>query len=134
MAEFPARTGLFAIIVKGQPLDGQQPLPAGHLAEKIDHCRVSEGSGAAEWQAADGAQMVLELAGHATLDGPMSRVMHARRHLVRDEASLDDEELDGQHPDVLERAHDALDIGSGGALESRGGVRRKPVAQDAAGV
>ncbi len=78
--------------------------------------------------------MVLELAGEATLDGPMSRVVDARRHLVRNQAPLDDEELDGQHPHVLELLHDTLDVDPGGALELRAGIGREPVTQDAAGM
>ena len=58
-------------------------------------------------------KMVLELAGDAAFDGPMSRIVDSRRHLIGDQASFDHEEFDGKHSDVGERVHDPLQIQSG---------------------
>ena len=78
---------------------------------------MSQGTRAPQGQVADRAQMVLELTGHAALDGPMPGIMDPRRHLIGDQSALDHEELDGEHADVVKRVHYALQISSGAALE-----------------
>jgi hypothetical protein len=60
-----------------------------------------------EREAADGADLLLELAGRAGVDGEVAGVMRARRELVDHEAiGLIDEELDAEDADDIEAMHD----------------------------
>ena len=63
--------------------------------------------------------MVLELRGHGPFDRPVPRVVHARRHLVRDQLAAGDEELDGEHAGVAEVVEHPAQVAFGGALQSR---------------
>src|SRR5256884_4349393 len=73
---------LLAVVVQVHPLEGQQGCACGHLPDEIDHGAVPERSRGAERQVEDGTQVILELTGGGALDGPLSGVVHARRHLV----------------------------------------------------
>ena len=91
---------------------------------------MAERRGAAERQAEDGAQVVLELARLGAFDRPVAGVVHARRHLVRDQLPLRDEELDREHADVVEVLEDALQVRLGRAsaapaLRCGASVRRR---------
>ncbi len=92
--------------------------------------------GAAERQIADGAQMIFELTGHATLDGPVSRVVDSRRHLIGDQAiPCTTKNSMVKHADVVERVHDAFQIQSARAARAAHSIkRRNAVAQNAAPV
>ena len=85
---------------------------------------------ASERHPADGAQMILKLAGDAALDGPVPGVMDARRHLIGDQAPADHEELDGQHPDVIEGAHDPLRVEPAARSKPRIRKRRDAVCSE----
>lgn len=51
----------------------------------IDHAADTSSVGASQGVAAHGADVVLELAGHGTLDGPVPRVVDPRCHFVGDQ-------------------------------------------------
>src|SRR6185436_20948256 len=95
---------------------------------------MSAGARAAERQPGDGAHVVFELAGFRALDGPMPRVVNARRHLVGDELAARDEELDGEDADIVE----VIEQPARGALRLAGkrgvAVRRARDTQDAVAV
>jgi hypothetical protein len=69
----------------------------------------------AERQAAQGAHLLLELAGNAGIDGVVAAVVRARCHFIDDQATPADEELDAHGADVAELFGD-----SGGDLASAG--------------
>src|SRR6185437_15020560 len=71
-------------------------------SDEVDHSRMAARSRLAERQSHDGAQVVFELTGHRPLDGPVSRVMYTRGHLVGHQPSAAHEKLDGEHSHVRE--------------------------------
>ena len=60
----------------------------------------------AEADTAHGAHLLLELAGARRVERPVPAVVRARRELVDEQPIVDDEHLDGQHADVVERVGD----------------------------
>src|SRR5215472_6865836 len=68
----------------------------GFLANDVLHHRVGVTAGMAERPAGDGADVLLELADEAGIDGPMTGIMHARRDLVDQELIASDEQFDGK--------------------------------------
>jgi hypothetical protein len=62
----------------------------------------------AQRQAAQGAHLLLELAGDAGVDGVVTAVVRARRHLVDDQLAAADEELDAHGADEAQLFGDAL--------------------------
>src|SRR5438477_552448 len=75
-----------------------------------------DGLGGAQWHAQHGPEVVLELAGLRPLDRPVPRVMDARRHLVGDQPPFVLEELDGEHPDVVQRVEHPAGVVAGPGL------------------
>ena len=74
------------------------------VAEQVRHRRRAQQLGRAERQAADGAQLLLELAGDAGVEGEVAGVVRARRQLVDEQLAVArEEELDAQHADDVER-------------------------------
>ena len=55
-------------------------------------------------QAEHRAQVVLELAADRAFDGPVAGVVHARRHLVAEQAPVAHEQFEREHADVIERS------------------------------
>ncbi len=78
----------------------------------------------AQRQAAQGAHLLLELAGDAGVDGVVTAVVRARRHFVDDQLAAADEELDRHGADVAELFGDASGDILGIALDAAGGARR----------
>src|SRR6267378_5446054 len=62
---------LLAVVVQVHALQRQQRRACRHLPDEIDHGAVPERARGAERQVEDGAQVILELTGGGTLDGPM---------------------------------------------------------------
>src|SRR5690606_2830863 len=79
-----------------QLLDGRKP------SEQVQHRRVAARGRLAERPAEHGAQVILELTRYRTLDRPVPRVVHARRHLVGEQRTAGVKELDGEHASVVE--------------------------------
>src|SRR5690606_39323706 len=75
-------------------------------------------------------EVVFELAGFGPFDRPVSRIVHAWGHLVRDESAAFDEELDGQHPRIVEMLHQAREMPLRLLLQRCVAVRRDGMAQD----
>ncbi len=74
------------------------------VADQVFHFRaVADDVGAAERQAADGADVVFELRGYRAFDRPVAAVVHARGHFVEDGAVGADEEFQRQDADMVER-------------------------------
>src|SRR5262249_51986762 len=92
------------------PEDGARP---GHCADEIDHRAMAARARRAEGQTQYGPQVVLELAGFRTFDGPVAGVVDARRHLVGDELAGAHEELDGENSGVTEVLECTLEIARG---------------------
>src|SRR5438477_10868902 len=115
---------LLAVVVQVHPCKPQQGCAWGHLPDEIDHGAVPERSRGAERQVEDGAQVILELTGGGALDGPVSGVVHARRHLVGDEPAAAHEELDGQDAGVTKMRQHAREIARGQTLPARRADRK----------
>src|SRR5215467_4135812 len=63
--------------------------------------------------------MVFKLAGDCSLDGPMPRIVDARRHLIGKQAALVLKKLNRQSTDILQRFEHATGNILGRALEGR---------------
>ena len=95
-------------------------------ADQVLHGGVGAPCSGAQRQAADGADVLCELAGLATLDGPVAGVVDAGGDLVDQQpAAFGDEQLDAKNPDVVERLGDALGARPRGRGESGGDVGRR---------
>ena len=95
---------------------------------------MAERRGAAERQPGDGAQVILELAGDGALDGPVSRVVHAWREFIGDQAAVAYEKFDRQCAGIAEIAQHGAQMSARLAFERGRFPRRDAQAQDAAGV
>ena len=115
--------------VRGRVGDQRRPvLDIG--ADQVLHGGVGAPCRGAERQAADGADVLRELAGGAALDGPMTRIVDARRDLVDQQPAVPgDEELDAEHADMIERPDGALRTLPRRRRESRrdGGRRQRHI-------
>src|SRR6266853_2110880 len=125
---------LLAVVVQVHPIEGQQGCACGHLPDEIDHGAVAERSRGAERQVEDGTQVIHELTGGGALDGPVSGVVHPRRHLVGDEPAAAHEELDGQDAGIAKMRQHASEIARGQALPARRPERRAGESQDTSAV
>src|SRR5215468_1036983 len=115
MSHLAPRPGPLAIIVEVYARERQHPPAERHPADEVHHGAEPPGSGRAELQAENGAQVILELAGGRALDGPVTGVVHARRHLVGDQPAVTHEELDGQNAAVAKVIEHTLEVKRGGA-------------------
>ncbi len=113
MAHLPSGPGLgFAVQVQGNAGGCQRRRPFGFaplplVAEQVRHGRRAQHRGRPERQAADGADLLLELTGHAGVDGQVARVVRARRDLVDEQRAVTrQKELDAQDADGIEPFHD----------------------------
>ena len=90
--------------------DTEQPRLAGRAgAEQIDHRRRRDRVGRAEPEAADGADVLLELRGRGTLDRPVAAVVDPRGQLVDDERAVaQEEQLRGQRAGQVHRVGQAV--------------------------
>ena len=131
MADLAARARLLAVVVPVHAGQGQDGIPLRQGADEIDHRAMPHRARVAERQAEDRPQVVLELRGGRAFDGPVPGVVHAWRHLVRDQLALADEELDRQHAGVLEVPQHALQVDLRRLLQDGVTVRRQRHAQDA---
>jgi hypothetical protein len=96
------------------------------VAEQVAHLDVRRGEGRGpERQAADRADVVLELGGERALDRPVAAVVDPRRHLVEQRPLGRREEFERQHSDIVERigdfAGERLGFGGGGRKRLAGG-------------
>src|SRR3954471_9146318 len=99
MAHLAAGAGFaFAVEMEVDATFGDEFGPALDVAaDEVLHHRVAAGeAGDARRQAADGADVLLELRGDRALDGPVAAVVHPRRDLVDDRAALAREKLNGR--------------------------------------
>ena len=111
MAHLPARGGgSLAVEVKLDAGVGPEcGVPAGlavgpEVAQQVDHGRGHDQVGRAQRQTAEGAHLLLELAGDAGLDRQMPRVVRPRGDLVDQQTALGrQEELDAEHADGPQR-------------------------------
>ncbi len=78
-----------------------------HLADQIEHRRTANRARGAQRLASHRAQVILKLAGNRAFDGPVTGIVHARRHFIRQKSPLMLEKLDRQHAHVLQRFRDA---------------------------
>src|ERR1700680_1697423 len=125
---------LLAVVVQVQALQRQQRCACGHLPDEIDHGAVPERARGAERQVEDGAQVILELTGGGPLDGPVSGVVNARRHLVGDEPAAAHEELQRQDAGIAKMRQHAREIARGQALPARRPEGRTGESQDSPAV
>jgi len=101
VAQFAAGARGFAVEVEVGVGDGEDFRRIGEVADEIEHGAMAGGSRGAEREAEDSAEMVLELAGDGTFDGPVAGVVDARSHFIGEELALVFEKFDGEHADVL---------------------------------
>src|SRR5215470_7332813 len=130
MTHLAPRPRPLAIIVEVYAGERQQPFAGRHPADEVHHGAEPPSSGRAERQAENGAQVVLELAGGRTLDGPVTGVVHARSHLVGDQPAAAHEELDGQNTAVVKVIERTLEVERGAALPTWRSVRGTGEPQD----
>src|SRR5258705_293029 len=79
------------------------------VTQEVGHGGRLELLGRAEREAADGAELLLELAGAAGIERQMSRIVRTRCQLVDEQAAVPcKKELDAQKADVLERFEDPM--------------------------
>src|SRR5690349_18415845 len=102
MPELAARPRRLSIVVPMKARFREQRLTRRELAYKVEHGRMPPGLGAAQREAGDGSHVVLELARIRAFDGPVTRIVHPRRHLVGDELAAADEEFDRENAHVFE--------------------------------
>src|SRR5579859_7663176 len=95
------------------------------VADKIQHGAMTERTRGAEREAEDGAEMIFELAGDSSFDGPMTGIVDARSHFVGEQVALVFEEFDGEDTHIFEGLENAMSGSLGRALdvglEARGG-------------
>ena len=125
VAEFAAEAGGFSVEMEVRVGDGEDFGGFREVADKIEHGAVSGRAGRAEREAENGAEMVLELAGDGTFDGPMAGIVDARGHFIGEEFTLMFEKFDGEDAGVFQGFEDAVGGSFRGALnfciEARGG-------------
>src|SRR6185437_12984132 len=124
MPEFASGPRLLAVGVQMHAGMSEDVRARRHAANQIDHRRVAESTRLPERQAGDGAHVILELARHGALDGPVPGIVHARGHLIRDEASRTHEEFDREHAHVAEMHEHAPEMTLRETLQLRPSVRR----------
>src|SRR3954468_5845906 len=109
MAHLAAGAGFaFAVEMEVDATFGDEFGPALDVAaDEVLHHRVAAGeAGDARRQAANGADVLLELRGDRALDGPVAAVVDAGRDLVDDGAVGAGEEFDGEDADMAESLGD----------------------------
>jgi len=80
--ELAAGAGRFSVEMEVGVGDGEDFGGFWELADEIDHGGMAGESRGAEGQAEDGAEMVFELTGDGTFDGPVAGIVDARGHFV----------------------------------------------------
>ncbi|CAI0343201.1 hypothetical protein BO1005MUT1_210266 [Hyphomicrobiales bacterium] len=108
---------------------GQNLAPAQRgVADQILHLDPAPAGGISQREAADGADMLVELRGLRALARPMPGIMHAGRDLIDDDALgvtfFQHEHLDGEDADIAERFADATRGFSRGVASSGREIRR----------
>jgi hypothetical protein len=132
VAHLATGTGLaFAVEMEAEAGQGEEPTPVGsalgpEIAEEVAHDDGREEAGFAKGQAADGAQLLFELAGDAGVEAVVAGIMRTRGELVDEEVpSPGEEELDGEKADDIETGGDVggdgLGAGEDAVGERRGG-------------
>ena len=85
----------------------QSGSPAPEVAEQIRHRGRAQLLGRAERKPADRPKLLLELAGHAGVEGKVAGVVRTRRKLVDQQLPVvRHEELDAEHADDVELLQD----------------------------
>src|SRR6266480_3153250 len=134
VAHLAPRPPLLAVVVQVHARKRQQGCACGHPPDQIDHGAVPERACGAERQVEDGAQVILDLTGGGALDGPVSGVVHARRHLVDDEPAAAHEELEREDAGIAKMRQHTREITRGQALPARRAERRAGESQDSPAV
>lgn len=88
------------------PGEREQSADRGVAANEVEHGPLIPNTGAADRKSDDRAPMVLELATRPTLDGPVTRTMNPRGHIIRHEVSVANERLYRQNSHIVEFSHD----------------------------
>src|SRR5690606_12696211 len=101
VADLALPPGRLAVVVVMGPGHRALGLARPQMTREIDHHRIPERLRGAGRPAEHGAQVILELARDRSLDRPVPGIMHARRHLVGNEASARREELDREHAPIV---------------------------------
>src|SRR5258708_32669883 len=95
VAKFAAGARSFSVEVEVGVGDGEEFGGFGEVADEVEHGAVAGRSCGAEGETEDGAEMILELAGDGTLDGPEAGSVDAWGHSVGEELAPAFEKLKG---------------------------------------
>ena len=89
MSHLAAGAGI-SLAIQGQSLIGVQLgwVNNPRIADQVPHVCVIEAAGVAEWPAADGADMLFELACLARFRGPMTGIVNPWGELVGQKGSV----------------------------------------------
>src|SRR5690625_2017338 len=94
-----ARTGVGA---GARPGGWGAAVGSPEITEKIDHARGRTWLRCAEWQPAEGSDLLFELARERRVEGEVTTVVGPRSDLVDEEAAVGDEQFDRERADVTE--------------------------------
>src|SRR5260370_39542633 len=101
VAKVAAGARSFSVEVEVGVGDGEEFGGFGEVADEVEHGAVAGRSCGAEGETEDGAEMILELAGDGTLDGPVAGIVDARGHFVGEELAPMFEKFKREHANVL---------------------------------
>jgi len=115
MAHLASGARLFLAVERQTRLRiGEMMLPGLDIvADQVAHCDPPVAPGRAQWPAADGADMLLELRGLRAEIGPVPGIVHAGSDFVDDEGLgsrrvAGEKQLDREDADIIERAGDGM--------------------------
>ena len=125
-----------AVVVEVRTGHRQHRAPVGERADAVHHHARAARRRRAEGEPQHRAEMVLELARLRAFDRPVPGVVHAGRDLVREQVAADVEQLDREHPDVVELGEESGRDGRAARLQRvvEAGRRCVAHAEDAVGV
>jgi hypothetical protein len=117
MPQLPAWSGRLAVQMEVGAGHAQHALHRGQLADEVNHRAHATRRGATQRIAQNGAQVILKLTGLRAFDAPVSAVMHARRHFVRQQLLTHLKQLQRHHAHIVQRFEQPCDVSSSGGLQ-----------------
>src|SRR5579872_109184 len=125
VSDLPAGARRLAVKMQVRARDLQNAFGGRRRTEHVPHRRHAARGRRSERQARNRPEVILELAGFGALDGPVARVVDARRNLIHEQLAGALEQLDREHADVFELLGDLARVTLRGLLERGGRARRR---------